>query len=42
MTSYAYNSLYQKAARHAAFLTTELLEDESTNVWPAGCKRGTP
>ena len=35
LSNYAYNNLYTRAAKYASYLTSDLLEDGSTNVWPA-------
>ena len=35
LSVYAYNNLYTRASKYAAYLTSEVLDDGSTNVWPA-------
>jgi hypothetical protein len=35
LSKHAYDNLYTRAAKYASYLKSELLEDGSTNVWPA-------
>ena len=35
LSNYAYKHLYTRAAKYASYLTSELLDDGSTNVWTA-------
>ena len=39
LSSYAYTELYQRAAKYARYLTSELETDGSVSVWPAQCEK---